>query len=309
MVNWREESYYEKSMLDEARSSHSKGHTPTEQPVQISINPTVFEKIKLYTQLCSTEMSGMGRVETIDGRLHINSIFVPEQLGSSAYTEISAKSMLGLLQDTRTVPGALCFHWHSHVNMDTFMSSVDRENLREIGENGMAIAMVTNKKNDYYLSVFIKSDGFRPDVEFYDLKLTQPNLLSKADMDHARALVDEKVKGSQVVTVTHGYGREVKAEIDARLKESLKADEADFEVFVMDHWDELFDLWASKMGLPVSSATTDIESINAFDNYCTLSGQLVWHKRFKKWQKKRLNLKPTISSILKQGGIHSSLGF
>lgn len=115
---------------------------------RILIPSAIFEKIMFWVDKADFEVSGFGKCTFNGTDFEIKDAILLKQKGGSAHTDIEPESLSKAQYDLREQPGDLKFWWHSHVNMNTFMSPTDKATLSELGARGWALASVFNKRRE-----------------------------------------------------------------------------------------------------------------------------------------------------------------
>lgn len=166
-----------------------KNEDRTEKPV-IYIMPAAKEKLDLYVEIASGEISGLGKVEKIEECLVITDILLFEQQASSSYTNIDPKPVLKLLRDIADQngdPSVLKLWWHSHANMDTFWSGTDNTTMAGLAQDGWMLSLELNKKGNYKLC-FLLYSPIKTAVDDLILKVYHP------PDDKLRKAIEEEIK-------------------------------------------------------------------------------------------------------------------
>jgi hypothetical protein len=130
--------------------------------MEVHIPIQTYQKIMHWINLTDKEVGGFGKVvwDAENKSFTIIDAYLLKQEVGSAHTDIDADSMCDLMVDTFKVEGELKWWWHSHVNMDVFWSSTDRETIQEIGEKGWCLATVFNKKYQMRSALGFNNDVF-----------------------------------------------------------------------------------------------------------------------------------------------------
>lgn len=147
--------------------------------MKIVYKELAIEKIKHWVNKCDFEVSGFGHV-TIDGdTFTVHDAYLVDQVGSDALTTPDPKSTAALMAEH--MDKDLLLWWHSHVNMSTFWSEQDRQTIHEFGKDGICVATVFNKKNEYRSAVEYKvnSDIFGEETVLYDEVKTEFEIQDK----------------------------------------------------------------------------------------------------------------------------------
>lgn len=201
--------------------------TPT-----VMIDPQALAKVQYWVEECPQEVGGMGKlIRTKDNALLVTEAYLLEQQVTYSDFEIEADAMAKLMHETIKVPGQMMFWWHSHVNMDVFWSSTDTETIRTIGDEGMLLSTVFNKRGESRTALYIGSpkNSVRPDIFIDDMELLVRCNPDTLDTVALKKEFDEKVKLSKGYGVYGGKydgynNREYWKELDRaiQLKENLK---------------------------------------------------------------------------------------
>jgi proteasome lid subunit RPN8/RPN11 len=158
---------------------------------------------------CPSEISGFGTGILQGSTFHVTEIddFIPEQECTGATTELIAESSAKIFKahPEDSPLGQIRFHWHSHVNMETFWSGTDIETIKTFGKRGWMFAAVFNQRGDMKGAVSWRQKNSNPfggeflsteindniPVEIQDEGLTDQEI---AKLDHAlKTKVREKV--------------------------------------------------------------------------------------------------------------------
>lgn len=123
--------------------------------IEVSVTRLVDEKMYAWTQIAEGEVSGLGLAKTWsddDGIFHIHAdkLWLFEQECTAGSTDIhshpGAKYANRAAQMDRG--NDMRFWWHSHVNMETYWSSTDEEQIESTKMPGAFLSIVTNKQGD-----------------------------------------------------------------------------------------------------------------------------------------------------------------
>lgn len=174
------------------------------------IKPEVEQEIKYIVDKCDKEVSGIGIVEVINGQLVVTRQFLLEQEVGPAHTDLDAAAIakieFSLLQ--QGIDAMLCFWWHSHVNMGAFWSGQDLTTIKEMGQKGLCLATVYNKKGESKSAIAYKTDSiFSSDLmlnEAASCELYYEGLSDskKAELD---ALIASNVKAKVYTPTASSY--------------------------------------------------------------------------------------------------------
>ena len=120
-------------------------------PARIFIDAQAFRRLKLYIDLCPSEVGGLGTVEPIGPDLLVTDIFLIRQRASNTDTELDpeavAEHLLHILQEGRD-PAALRLWWHSHADGSIFWSDTDEETIASLHIDQL-ISIVGNKRHEF----------------------------------------------------------------------------------------------------------------------------------------------------------------
>lgn len=167
----------------------------------VTIYRSTLAQLQSYVKHCDIELGGLGMVE-VDSKTntyHIGEVYLVNQEAGSAHTDLDANDIAKLMYETKDDVGNLSFWWHSHVNMNTFWSGTDEATIKEYSANGMCIAMVLNKKNEYRCAVGEKT--LSGNVIIID-EIPVTILEDLIDEDAIKAEIKEKVKTRRWATTS-----------------------------------------------------------------------------------------------------------
>lgn len=126
--------------------------------MQIKMSRATHDKIMYWVDKADFEVSGFGTV-TYDGKdFLVNDVILLKQEGGAAHTDIDPLSLSKAQYELRGSEGELRFWWHSHVNMQAFMSGTDQATIKEIAQQGWCVAAVFNKRGEYQTALGYKYD-------------------------------------------------------------------------------------------------------------------------------------------------------
>ena len=122
--------------------------------ISIYIPWASYQKIMGYAQVCDTEITGFADLDydpVLEG-LVVGEVYLVNQEASDAHVEIdedTVHNFLGqLMQQGLTQMPRLW--WHSHVEMATFMSTIDEASLAQLENDSFMVALVVNKRRESY---------------------------------------------------------------------------------------------------------------------------------------------------------------
>ncbi len=143
---------------------------PTLDDIAVEIDEEVYAKIMHWIDKASGEVSGLGKVELVNGVFRVTSAILLLQENTSVTTDIDAKAVGKAMFELKDEPGQLNWWWHSHVNMDVFWSGTDLDTIHQIGQGGWFLATVLNKKREMKSAYFQKGGpGGLPGIFVDDL--------------------------------------------------------------------------------------------------------------------------------------------
>lgn len=184
---------------------------------EIIIDQNVHDKIMHWVRKSDKEVSGFGTVirneET--GSFEIQDAFLLEQEVGAAHTDIDDKALAKLMFETKDHTGDLKWWWHSHVNMDVFWSSQDKETILELGKHGWIIASVFNKSEEVHSALCYqydyesefgkgKSTSFHDDIETTILLNVDEDEIKRWDEEFTKKV---REKSTVVTMPTYPYDR------------------------------------------------------------------------------------------------------
>jgi len=134
--------------------------------MKISIPYHIYEQIQFYVDKSDIECSGLGKVVVTPEGYAVTEITLLKQVNTSTHTEIDSHAVTKAMYDLRNSVGGLYFWWHSHVNMGVFWSNTDIDTIKEIGAQGLCVAVVFNKKKEMRGAVWLKGTELSPHLYF-----------------------------------------------------------------------------------------------------------------------------------------------
>lgn len=210
----------------------------TTETTYIHITPQAMAKLDTYIKLVPTEVSGLGKVEKIDGELFITDVYLLEQVVSGVSTDLDTEAVSKFITDMVRKgedPGDIKLWWHSHANMDTFWSGTD-ENTAERFQNGWMLCIVGNRHGKYRVRFDIY-EPIRATVDRLELKVAWK--VSQKEREKLEKEVSSKVSSYHSPRV-HRDSTEPLPGFDPNATESDDDDFADSE-FTIDGID-VFDV-------------------------------------------------------------------
>ena len=146
---------------------YNTGHSRTfatkrpDADMQIYITDEVKQKLDLYIEHCSTEISGLGRIAHSGSRYLIHDIYLFKQECTGSSSDLDEEDISNFLQEcmmTGVDTGEIKLWWHSHADFDVFWSKTDDDTVETFKQAGWMISIVGNKKKEYR----VRFDLFEP---------------------------------------------------------------------------------------------------------------------------------------------------
>lgn len=174
--------------------------------MKIAIPYKIYEQIQFYVDRSTIECSGLGKVLITPQGYEVTEVCLLKQENTGTHTEIDAQAVTKAMYDLRASQGGIYFWWHSHVNMDVFWSGTDKATIEEIGQNGLCVAVVFNKKKEMKGAVWLKGSDLSPNLYFDDVTVAIEHEGASQDTKDAWSSdFDEKCKAKTYAHVTGGH--------------------------------------------------------------------------------------------------------
>lgn len=211
---------------------------------EITLSPEAYQEIQAYVDLCDKEISGLGSVvfDPFTNSYFVSKVYLLDQEVGPAHTDLDDQAVAKLLyqHSISGEEGELHFWWHSHVNMGTFWSSTDHDTMDAIGNNGICIAAVFNKKGDKKGAIVLNQKD-SPHIKFDDVKINiaHPILV---DYDFIKSEIKGKVREPKKKTTLLGnttgafWDKDLKAYVD------IHGEPIDLSVDKKKGWEEIYDV-------------------------------------------------------------------
>lgn len=127
--------------------------------VSIIVSPKVMAEIQYLTEQCSNEVGGLLGFEFVGPNILYcdNIVSMSGSSHTSSHFEVSPEEVSNVLFDIIEKGKGFYINgwWHSHVNMDTFLSGEDIDMIKSILINSkFVVSLVVNKSNKIYASVY-----------------------------------------------------------------------------------------------------------------------------------------------------------
>jgi len=166
---------------------------------KLAIPIDIFQKIRALTFEAEGEISGFGRTKIIDDGLSntgsvvkVTDLEIFKQECEPAHTSIKNEDLHQLYFNAAKNgddPSMWNFWWHSHVNMDTGFSLEDDNTMKKLSSNdGMIVALCTNKSGDYDATIYKNGKQIMKRIELMILPEMTPEIL-----EEAKRIIEEKV--------------------------------------------------------------------------------------------------------------------
>jgi len=169
------------------------------------ILPEAKQKLDLYVDATTDEISGLGKVIVRNKKLYIEDIYLLKQESGGSSTELDQESVAEFMTEmmARNEPlESLKLWWHSHGTMGVFWSGTDEDTARKFG-NGWMMSLVVNRKGEYKSRL----DVYEPvDLVVDNIELDVALRFNEELRERIKAEVAEKVSKKGFVTVGgNGY--------------------------------------------------------------------------------------------------------
>jgi hypothetical protein len=119
--------------------------------MKVYITPEAKQRLDLYVDAVSGEISGLGKATIVSGNLFIEDVYLLEQESGGADTELKPEAVSELINELLAEgedPQHVKLWWHSHGSMGVFWSGTD-DKTAEGFANGWMLSLVLNKKGEY----------------------------------------------------------------------------------------------------------------------------------------------------------------
>jgi hypothetical protein len=116
----------------------------------LGFTPEAYARLRLYVELCPSEIGGLGEVHPEGDGLIVTDLFLLDQTVSAAETELRPEAVfdfLGRCLAEGRDPAALRLWWHSHAEHEVEWSETDETTIEGFGADSL-ISVVTNKAGD-----------------------------------------------------------------------------------------------------------------------------------------------------------------
>ena len=123
---------------------------PSASPALLRFTAETYARLRLYVELCPSEIGGLGEVRPVGEGLLVTELFLLDQRVSASETELQPEAVLRLLHRYLAEgrdPAALRFWWHSHAEHEVEWSETDEATIQRFGADSL-VSLVTNKAGD-----------------------------------------------------------------------------------------------------------------------------------------------------------------
>lgn len=132
--------------------------------LEIIIPLAPWKRIMAYTDIAEGEIQGWADLDydAEKKQLIVGEVYLLEQEASGGHVLIDeeTQSKFNLECAKKGLKQTPRLWWHSHVNMETFFSGIDENNLKEHQNDTFIVALVVNKKREYHAKAYIKMVSF-----------------------------------------------------------------------------------------------------------------------------------------------------
>lgn len=140
--------------------------------MKIQMSQETCNKIMYWVDKADFEVSGFGTCKYADGIFTVTDAILLKQEGGATHTDIDPTALSKAQYELRNAEGDLRFWWHSHVNMEAFMSGTDTTTIKDIAKQGWCVAAVFNKRRQYQTAIGYKYETpFGGSLVHYEEKL------------------------------------------------------------------------------------------------------------------------------------------
>ncbi len=119
-------------------------------PAVLRFTADTYTRLRLYVELCPSEIGGLGEVRPEGDGLLVTDLFLLDQRVSASATELQPEAVLRLLHrclEEGRDPAALRLWWHSHAEHEVEWSDTDVATIQGFGADAL-VSLVTNKAGD-----------------------------------------------------------------------------------------------------------------------------------------------------------------
>lgn len=174
----------------------------TQKHMNVYISKEMYNLMCQYILATDLEISGFGKVERINGDLHITDIKIFEQEVTGGTTDLDLDNIAKFLMELNTAgedPSKYKLWWHSHNTMSAFFSGTDTSTIDELGMTfDWLVAIVGNHDQEFKTRV----DLFYPTRHTEEAQLMV--LEDRVEVsEEIKKEVEEKVKEKTYTPATY----------------------------------------------------------------------------------------------------------
>lgn len=175
--------------------------------MEVILTDYVWSRMRAYVDNCNEEISGLGKIEKVNGDFRIVDIALFEQKVSATHSDIEAEALakfqVDLIRKGEDM-GAWCFWWHSHAKMDVFFSGTDTGTIDASTDFNYLVSLVTNHKHEFKARV----DVFEHARLYKDIEVSIEESEDEDVIEACKAEIAEKVTRPSPI-INYGKGKRV----------------------------------------------------------------------------------------------------
>lgn len=192
--------------------------------MKLYLTKKVHQKLRYYTEQCSEEISGLGKITMMDDPVYekcllVHDIEIFKQEVSGTHSTIDDDTLAKFLYEKTKAKENLSeyrFWWHSHATMAVFFSGTDTGTIDKSTEFPWLVSLVTNHKGDLKAR-FDLFDPIRVKIEDLEIEVLEDEDL--ALKEQCKKDIEEKVSKSNH---HYGYNRNDTREVKGWFKRNKK---------------------------------------------------------------------------------------
>ena len=173
----------------------------------LQIRPEAWQKLRGFVTQCKLEISGLGKIEVVDGELYMVDVMIFTQEVGAAVTKIEAEAFAKfhyeLVQRGESPADWWCW-WHSHATMGTFYSATDIETVEESTDFPHLLSLVTNHAGDFTA----RYDIYEPVHVYTDVEVVVSHELPEEVQAECLAEIEERV--TEIKPINTGFKKILK---------------------------------------------------------------------------------------------------
>lgn len=162
--------------------------------ISVEICAEVYEKVMHWIQKAKGEVSGLGKIEMVNGVFRVTSACLIQQKNTGASTEMTAEAIGKAMFELKDEPGHLNWWWHSHVDFSVFWSGTDMDTIHELGKHGWFLSTVLNKAEDKKTAYYQKGNNFLPQMFVDDVPTSIVYMPTEDQVEEWDKEFDDKVE-------------------------------------------------------------------------------------------------------------------